>query len=171
MVMGDDLNGLSLEMKGAPERVHLAIEELKELTALIDIAQVSLRFDLAELHGYGYHNGPVYSVYHPKFGSALAQGGRYNGSLYDEEGNTRPATGFDMDLKVVLKETEGTKGELIFAPFLKGKDREILIDVVTDLRADGKRVVCALSGSEQPSNLCTHTLLQKDDQWVVSAIV
>ena len=54
MVMGDDLNELSLEMKGAPEDVHLAIQELKELTALIDISQASLRFDLAELHGYGY---------------------------------------------------------------------------------------------------------------------
>ena len=76
-----------------------------------------------------------------------------------------------MDLKVVLKETEGTDSELIFAPFLEGKDRETLIDVVTNLRADGKRVVCALSGSEQPSNLCTHALLLKDDQWVVSEIV
>ena len=170
-VMGDDLNELSLEMKGAPERVHLAIQELKELTALIDISQASLCFDLAELHGYGYHNGPVYSVYHPKFGSALAQGGRYDGTLDDEEGNTRPATGFDMDLKVVLKGTEGTEDEFIFAPFLEGKDRKTLIDVVADLRADGKRVVCALSGSEQPSNLCTHTLLLKDDQWVVSEIV
>ena len=53
----------------------------------------------------------------------------------------------------------------------EGKDRKTLIDVVADLRADGKRVVCALSGSEQPSNLCTHTLLLKDDQWVVSEIV
>ena len=79
-----------------------------------------------------------------------------------------------MDLKVVLKGTEGTddtEGELIFAPFLEGKDREPLIDVVTELRADGKRVVCALSGSEQPSNLCTHALLLKDDQWVLSEIV
>tara|TARA_B100000579_G_C22684698_1_gene782030 strand:- start:788 stop:1018 length:231 start_codon:yes stop_codon:yes gene_type:complete len=76
-----------------------------------------------------------------------------------------------MDLKVVLKGTEGTEDELIFAPFLEGKDRETLIDVVADLRADGKRVVCALSGSEQPSNLCTLTLLLKDDQWVVSEIV
>ena len=151
--------------------MHLAIQELKELTALIDSSQASLRFDLAELHGYGYHNGPVYSVYHPKFGSALAQGGRYNGTLDYEQGNTRPATGFDMDLKVVLKDIEGIEGELVFAPFLEGKDREKLIDVVTELRADGKRVVCALSGSEQPSNLCTHTLLLKDDQWVVSEIV
>ena len=95
----------------------------------------------------------------------------YNGTLDDEEGNTRPATGFDMDLKVVLKGIEGKEDELIFAPFLEGKDRETLIDVVADLRADGKRVVCALSGSEQPSNLCTHMLLLKDDQWVVSEIV
>ena len=76
-----------------------------------------------------------------------------------------------MDLKVVLKGTEGTEDEFIFAPFLEGKHRKTLIDVVADLRADGKRVVCALSGSEQPSNLCTHTLLLKDDQWVVSEIV
>ena len=101
MIMGDDLSIISAEMKGAPDGVHSAIEELKELRALIDISQGSLRFDLAELHGYGYHNGPVYSVYHPKYGSALAQGGRYSGSLDEEEKNKRPATGFDMDLKFI----------------------------------------------------------------------
>ncbi len=173
MIMGGDLNDLSTEMKGAPERVHLAIEELKELTGLIDISKASLRFDLAELHGYGYHNGPVYSVYHPKFGSALAQGGRYNGALDDKDGNKRPATGFDMDLKVLIKDIKDikeVKAELIFAPFLEGKERERLIDLVSDLRADGKRVVCALSGSEKPSNLCTHKLFLSNDEWVVSEI-
>ena len=47
-----------------------------------------------------------------------------------------------MDLKVVLKGTEGTEDELIFAPFLEGKDRETLIDVVADLRANGRGGVC-----------------------------
>ena len=171
MIMGDDLSIISSEMKGAPDGVHSAIEELKELRALIDISQGSLRFDLAELHGYGYHNGPVYSVYHPKYGSALAQGGRYNGSLDEEEKNKRPATGFDMDLKFILKEIEVKETELIFAPFIQGKERERLISTVADLRTNGKRVVCALSDSEAPSKFCTHSLLYKNDQWVVSEIV
>ena len=171
MIMGGDLKELSLEMKGAPDGVHLAIDELKELTGLIDISQASLRFDLAELHGYGYHNGPVYSIYHAKFGSALAQGGRYNGILHQEQGNQRPATGFDMDLKVILKETEGTKAELIFAPLMEEKERERQISAISDLRSKGKRVVCALSFSEEPSGLCTHVLTSENDKWVVSEIL
>ena len=78
-----------------------------------------------------------------------------------------------MDLKVLIKDIKNikeVKAELIFAPFLEDKERERLIDVVSDLRADGKRVVCALSGSEKPSNLCTHKLFLSNEQWVVSEI-
>ena len=36
-----------------------------------------IRIDVAELSGYGYHNGAVFAVY-PEHGRA-AQGGRYDG--------------------------------------------------------------------------------------------
>ena len=63
--------------------------------------QVDLRIDVSELSGYGYHNGPVFAVYHPQHGSALAQGGRYDG-VGEVFGRGRPATGFDMNLKQLM---------------------------------------------------------------------
>ena len=50
---------------------------------------LTLRFDLAELAGYGYHNGPVFSAYHADVGQALARGGRYDGIGEDSAGSRR----------------------------------------------------------------------------------
>ena len=47
--------------------VHEALDELATLANMITIhqADVDLRIDVSELSGYGYHNGPVFAVYHP----------------------------------------------------------------------------------------------------------
>ncbi|MEM8769860.1 MAG: ATP phosphoribosyltransferase regulatory subunit, partial [Pseudomonadota bacterium] len=58
-----------------------ALDRLEELADLVSgrAPGVALRFDIAELTGYGYHNGPVFSAYHADRGSAVARGGRYDG--------------------------------------------------------------------------------------------
>ena len=80
-----------------------ALDELQALAELISSnhPQVDLRIDVSELSGYGYHNGPVFAVYHPEHGRALAQGGRYDG-IGEVFGRGRPATGFDMNLKQLM---------------------------------------------------------------------
>ena len=86
----------------ASESVRAALDELKDLAAMIDAhPKVDLRIDVSELSGYGYHNGPVFAVYHPQHGSALAQGGRYDG-VGDIFGRGRAATGFDLNLKQLM---------------------------------------------------------------------
>ncbi len=61
----------------------------------------ALSFDLAELRGYHYHSGLVFSLYHRLFPSAIARGGRYDeiGMIF---GQSRPAVGFSLDLKALL---------------------------------------------------------------------
>ena len=65
-------------LQGAPSAVEKSLAELESLAALVaqNHPQVDMRIDVSELSGYGYHNGPVFAVYHPEHGSALAQGGR-----------------------------------------------------------------------------------------------
>ncbi|HCG70769.1 MAG TPA: ATP phosphoribosyltransferase regulatory subunit, partial [Gammaproteobacteria bacterium] len=57
-------------LEDAPEPVRTALAELQSLAALIQAnhPRVDLRFDVSELSGYGYHNGPVFAVYHPEHG-------------------------------------------------------------------------------------------------------
>ena len=169
MTMSNELDVIAEEMQGAPEGVQQAIAELRELLELIDIAAASLRFDVAELTGYGYHNGPVYSLYHPKFGSALAQGGRYNGLAYADE--DRPAAGFDMDLRMFLEGIKPIAEELIFAPFSEQEIGGDLRALVVELRDEGKNVVCALTPNEEPPNSCTHYLAYKNGKWIVTELV
>lgn len=62
------------------------------------LAGVEVAYDLAELRGYGYHNGVVFAAYTAGRSSAIAQGGRYDevGKVF---GRARPATGFSLDLR------------------------------------------------------------------------
>ena len=48
------------------------LRELDELARFVDLVSahegVEIRIDVAELAGYGYHNGAVFTVYHPEHG-------------------------------------------------------------------------------------------------------
>lgn len=61
-----------------------------------------LYFDLAELPGYRYHTGIVFSAYLPGQGAAIARGGRYD-NIAEAFGKARPAIGFSADLRKLLR--------------------------------------------------------------------
>jgi ATP phosphoribosyltransferase regulatory subunit len=58
----------------------------------------ALHVDLADLRGYHYHNGAIFSVFVPGEPTAIAKGGRYDG-IGKAFGRARPATGFTLDLR------------------------------------------------------------------------
>jgi ATP phosphoribosyltransferase regulatory subunit len=84
------------------------------LAALAALAQSAepqveaLHIDLADLTGYHYHNGPIFSVFTAGEPNAIGTGGRYDG-VGKAFGRARPATGFTLDLRqlagVVARET------------------------------------------------------------------
>ena len=114
--------------------VHEALDELATLANIITIhqADVDLRIDVSELSGYGYHNGPVFAVYHPQHGQALAQGGRYDG-VGKVFGRARPATGFDLSLKQLLG-ANSTPEPVYFAPHVGEEERTGLLVAVAQLQ-------------------------------------
>ena len=67
----------------------------------------ALHIDLADLRGYHYQNGAIFSVFTAGEPSAIGNGGRYDG-IGKAFGRARPATGFTLDLRqladVVLRE-------------------------------------------------------------------
>ncbi|WP_414039103.1 ATP phosphoribosyltransferase regulatory subunit [Acidithiobacillus sp. M4-SHS-6] len=77
---------------------------------------LDIQCDLAEIRGHHYHTGLLFSVYGPQRGEALACGGRYDdiGAAF---GRRRPATGFSLDLKPLLRELpESRKSLQVWAP-------------------------------------------------------
>ena len=74
------------------------------LSALDALAQgaadevVALHVDLADLTGYHYQNGAIFSVFTAGQTRALGNGGRYDG-IGKAFGRARPATGFTLDLR------------------------------------------------------------------------
>ena len=151
----------------APSAVHKALDELATLANMITIhqADVDLRIDVSELSGYGYHNGPVFAVYHPQHGQALAQGGRYDG-VGKAFGRARPATGFDLSLKQLLG-VNSVAEPVYFAPYVVEKERISLFVAVAKLREQGLRVVVALSADEVAPNNCAGRLENQSGHWQV----
>ena len=150
-----------------PGRIHDFLDEIEELAnAIAKKNSIDLKIDVAELSGFGYHNGPVFAVYHPRRGKALARGGRYDG-VGSQFGVERPATGFDLDLKQILVERQ-TPSDLIFAHFAfdpaELSKRDLLIEKA---RQDGKRVQVALSTEENVPDECRAQICCINGDWKV----
>ncbi len=128
--------------------------------------EVEVYFDLAELRGYHYHTGIVFSAYVPGYGEAVANGGRYDnvGRAY---GRARPATGFATDLKtlVQLQAPQAAPSDCIHAP--TSADPR-LVDAVSGLREDGRIVISSLAGEKDPR--CSEELVLRDGEWILQAL-
>jgi ATP phosphoribosyltransferase regulatory subunit len=131
---------------------------------------VDLRFDLAELAGYGYHNGPVFSAYQADRGAALARGGRYDG-VGTAFGRGRSATGFDVSLKELVPASDAAASPeepAIWAPWTgSGPRHRALLEVQARLREAGEIVVSAVSPDESPPVRCDRELVDSGSNWAV----
>ena len=155
---------------GAPRGVHDALANLENVAAALQASGSSLYFDLAELRGYRYYTGVVYSAFVPGQGQAVAQGGRYDG-IGRAFGRARAATGFSTDLRRLLRlvpaDDRGPRG--ILAP--PAEDRS-LQEMITRLRATGERVLTRLPGNgSTPQELgCDRELVQEQGVWIVKHV-
>jgi len=159
-------------LKSAGSQVHAALATLQAMAEMLkqSIPGISLHYDLAELRGYHYHTGVVFAAFVPGKGTAIAQGGRYDG-IGGAFGNARPATGFSTDLKTLLTlaPPRMVKSAGIYAPYQQ--DRE-LAQLVQTLRAQGERVVSALPGQEGDAAAmqCDRVVVKQGKAWVVKPI-
>ena len=85
-----------------------ALDSLAALAGAAAPLVEALHVDLADLRGYHYHNGAIFSVFIPGEPNAIAKGGRYDG-IGKAFGRSRPATGFTLDLRQ-LAEVRGREG-------------------------------------------------------------
>ncbi len=120
------------------------LDAVARLLPLLNAAAPHVRVfaDLAEIRGYSYHTGLMFSTYVvDDYDRALvvARGGRYDG-IAEAFDNPMCATGFSLDLRAVLDllaPVERT-GQRVWAPMAADA---ALHEKVRDLRSDGYEVV------------------------------
>ena len=161
------LDQVSNELAALVPEVVGIVEHLKQVCdAISSRYHAPLYFDFTDLRGYNYHTGLVFAAYVPGYGDAVTQGGRYNktGAVF---GRARAATGFSADLKVLaqLGNFVAVQADIVKSPVPYGQNQEQeLLDLIAELRAQGKRVEVQLSG-ELSTNETRIEL--KDGQWIL----
>lgn len=159
------LDQVDEQLAPAVPEVSAIIEHLKLVCQVITARyNVPMYFDFTDLRGYNYHTGLVFAAYVPGYGDAVAKGGRYNetGAVF---GRARPATGFSADLKVLaqLGRFATAQADVVTAPAPYGQTQEQeLLDLIAELRAQGKRVEVQLSGAVPSSGARVELT---DGQW------
>jgi ATP phosphoribosyltransferase regulatory subunit len=155
-------------LKNVSSEVIKYIEEVKTLAdAIKDQSDVKINIDLAELRGYHYHTGMVYTAFVPGHGEGVAFGGRYD-DIGKAFGRARPATGFSLDVKSLLKyqNSEASKAKRIFAP---ASDEPSLQNKIDELRASGNIVIQELSGQQASAEElnCQQQLVYENSDWII----
>lgn len=137
-----------------------AIERLRIIAELIEqrFPSVTVLVDLSELHGYHYQTGLVFAAYVDGLGRDIARGGRYD-DIGQAFGLARPATGFSMDLRDLLRyfASDSPRVAPIYAPALYAD--EALMAEVKRLRTAGRRVIM----TRQPATDTQARLVQDTD--------
>ena len=158
-------------LAGTGAEIGAALATLRRLVSALQRhrPELPIHIDLAELRGYHYHTGVLFSAYVPGRGQAVAQGGRYDeiGQIF---GRARPATGFSTDLANLLRlnKVPDQISRGIYAPAV---DDPCLDQQVVSLRGQGQRVVRALPGGETPLGLgCDRILVRRGEEWVVAPV-
>lgn len=161
-----DVSVIELARQRLPQwpTIARALDDLAFLAARVEGGHATI--DLADLRGYAYHSGVMFSAYVNGVPNALARGGRYDhvGQAY---GRARPATGFSLDLREIARISPiEARSSAILAPW---KHDDLLRERVAALRDAGEVVIQALPGHDHALDefACDRVLVERDGAWLV----
>ena len=156
------------DLQNTNAEVLEALQTLQSIAKLLKARDpgLSLHFDLAELRGYRYHTGVIFSAYSTGLGKAIAQGGRYHGMGGHGDKIGRPATGFSADLKQLVQLSNLPHSPYPPAILAPWDDQVALRDTITALRHAGERVIYRLDIEGEQKD-CDRELIQKNGRWLV----
>jgi len=118
--------------------IQRALDDLSILAQHHQQQGVTVQIDLADMRGYRYHSGVIFSAYAPGYANAVARGGRYD-EVGASFGRPRAATGFSMDLREVAGFSAAIAPRA--AILAEWSDAAGLSQAVADLRLRGETVV------------------------------
>jgi ATP phosphoribosyltransferase regulatory subunit len=148
-------------------RIGAALDDLAALVELAGSADVTV--DLADLSGYQYESGAMFSLYVPGLPNAVARGGRYD-QVGEAFGRARPATGFSMDLRELGRLLPSAEPKpAIRAPWSQDA---ALRETVLALRRAGEIVIQALPGheSDQQEFDCDRAIVFENGNWILKTL-
>jgi ATP phosphoribosyltransferase regulatory subunit len=164
-----DVSVISRARKELPNLggVMSALSELEYLANLVGNDKVTI--DLADLRGYHYHSGVMFSAFVPGLPNAVARGGRYD-HVGEAFGRSRPATGFSLDLRELarLMPVAERRGA-IRAPWSRDAG---LLSKIAALRSEGEVVIQNLPGheNEQDEFDCNRVVVFDGEQWILQNV-
>lgn len=140
------------------------IEEIQKVADNFLAKGIAVHIDLAELRGYGYKTGLVFTGYVPGQGQEVWRGGRYDG-LGKRYGRARPATGFSCTLNLLeaVSALAIANKPILYVPAMQPEVPAILADAIAHYRHLGYQVIEALPGE----TLAGAHLLWEDDHFVI----
>ncbi|MDH5393478.1 MAG: ATP phosphoribosyltransferase regulatory subunit [Gammaproteobacteria bacterium] len=157
-------------LKAAADDVLQALDYLKQVSRVLKarIGDINLNFDLAELRGYHFHTGIVFTAFVPGQGQEVARGGRYD-EIGEVFGRARPATGFSTDLKTLIdlgSPAVVNSGNGILAAADIDSELQQLIET---LRAAGECVIQLLPGQQSDASAmnCNRIIQKTNNKWHV----
>lgn len=149
------------------EQIAAALSDLAETQAFVSqIEGVQLHCDLADMRGYQYHTGMIFSAYASgRKTNLLAKGGRYDG-IGSDFGTFKPATGFSLDLRGaldLLPEVTTNSSEKVYAPLV---GNAALMQMIAQLKAAQTPVEYYFDLAEVPAG--APVLTESNGQWSVA---
>ena len=141
-------------------------QALADMQAVADsvAGRATVNFDLSDLRGTAYHTGLMFAAYAPGWSDALARGGRYD-NVGDKFGRARPATGFSLDLRDlvrVLPQRSPAMGIRV-----AGADAGRAREAIAAFRAAGEELVIDYLGESATALNCDRALVWRADGWQV----
>jgi len=166
---GEEVLGRAAKHLPDYPEISAALADLQTISKELRDKIASLCFDLAEMRGYRYHSGVVFSAYVKASANAIAVGGRYD-EVGKAFGRSRPATGFSMDLREVSALFPGEPlRSAILAPYSQDA---ALQKKIASLREQGEIVIADLpcDGSSRGNLNCDRTLVKRNGVWEISSL-
>lgn len=159
------------------ERARSVLPKEPVITAALDdlallattAGEASVTIDLADLSGYQYESGAMFSLYVPGLPNAVARGGRYD-HVGEAFGRARPATGFSMDLRELARLLPAAAPvPAIRAPW--GRE-PALVSFIAELRQAGEVVIQALPGheNEQQEFDCDRMIVSEQGKFIIKKL-
>lgn len=162
------LDNAATQLPTSPE-IKQALSDLNTVVTNIKSQVKNVYVDLADLRGYHYHSGMVFSAYLEGWPNAVALGGRYD-EIGKAFGRARPATGFSLDLRQLAEICKkDNMPSAILAPY---NQDPALQKKIAELREQNEIVVVNLLPHEEWINElnCDRRIILKDSQWQVIKI-
>lgn len=148
--------------------IQHALDDLALLARYHQQQGVAVQIDLADMRGYRYHSGVIFSIYAPEYANAVARGGRYD-EVGASFGRPRAATGFSMDLREVAGFCSAAQPHS--AILAEWSDAAGLSQAVAELRLRGETVVQLPQNQlDAASADFRRKLVHRDTAWQVEDI-